>query len=182
MEREHDSTATSRGASGQASDASRVLILRDPKESWKRCSLAPLRGRQDVRFVTFRPELELDVTGRVLLDPHAPMLSAVDVGRPLFLIDSSWRRLPVLRRAVVGDFVARSLPALPTAYPRNSSTFEDPEQGLASIEALYAAQWYLGQAKPEWLDGYHFREAFLELNPHLAGAPPTVDAPGADAR
>lgn len=182
MEREHDSAAASHGDRGITSDASRVWILRDPKESWKRCSLAPLRGREDVRFVTFRPELELDVSGRVLLDPHAPVLSAADLGRPLFLIDSSWRRLPVLRRAVVGEFVARSLPALPTAYPRKSSTFEDPEQGLASIEALFAAQWYLGQAKREWLEGYHFREAFLELNPHLAEAPPTIEAPGADAR
>ena len=81
-----------------------------------------------------------------------------------------------------GFIVARSLPPLPTAYPRKSSTFEDPEQGLASIEALYAAQWYLGQAKPEWLADYHFREDFLELNPHLAEAPPIVDAPDADAR
>lgn len=154
-----------------------VLILRDPKESWKRCSLAPLRGRPNVRFVSFRQDLELDVTGRVLLDPHAPELSPEDVGRPLLLIDSSWRRLPVLRRAVVGEFVARSLPPLPTAYPRKSSTFDDPEQGLASIEALYAAQWYLGRRELELLDGYYFRDAFLKLNPHLAEAPPKVVGP-----
>jgi pre-rRNA-processing protein TSR3 len=181
MEGTPDSSCEPRDVETRA-DGSRVWVLRDPKESWKRCSLAPLRGREDVRFVTFRPELELDVTGRVLLDPHAPVLSASDVGRPLFLIDSSWRRLPVLRRAVVGDFEARSLPPLPTAYPRKSSTFEDPEQGLASIEALYAAQWYLGQAKPEWLEGYHFREAFLELNPHLAGPAPRPTSGEADPR
>jgi len=122
-----------------------ILILRDPKESWKRCSLAPLRGVDGVRFVTFRQGLEVDVGDRILLDPSAPELDPADRGRPLFLIDSSWRRLPLLRSAIVGDPTARSLPRVRTAYPRRSRTFEDPESGLASIEALFtpsaASRW-----------------------------------------
>lgn len=145
-----------------------ILILRDPKESWKRCSLAPLRGMPGVRFVGYRPDLELEVGGRILLDPAAPPLTGADRGRALFLIDSSWRRLPVLRATVVGDPLARALPPIRTAYPRKSSTFEDPAAGLASIEALYAACHLLGMADPELLSGYHFASEFLALNPLLA--------------
>lgn len=152
-----------------------LLILRDPKESWKRCSLAPLRELDGVRFVTWHPDLELDVTGRLLLDPHAPELAPGEVGVdadgrptcPLFLIDSSWRRLATLRRAVVGEPIARSLPPVATAYPRRSSTFDDPGNGLASIEALFAATCFAGAPDVALLDGYHFKDAFLGANPEL---------------
>ncbi|MEZ5979807.1 MAG: hypothetical protein R3F34_16565 [Planctomycetota bacterium] len=144
-----------------------ILILRDPKESWKKCSLAPLRGMEGVRFVTWREGLELEVTGRLLLDPDAPEIGEGDVGRPLFLIDSSWRRLAVLRRAVVGEPVARSLPRLATAYPRRSETFPDPEVGLASIEALFAASCLAGTPDLDLLAHYHFRDAFLAANRSL---------------
>jgi pre-rRNA-processing protein TSR3 len=59
------------------------------------------------------------------------------------------------------------LPALATAYPRKSRTFSDPEQGLASVEALYAALFLLGDARPELLEGYRFAERFLAANPRL---------------
>ncbi|QDU68842.1 ribosome biogenesis domain-containing protein [Engelhardtia mirabilis] len=146
-----------------------ILILRDPKESWKRCSLAPLRALEGVRFVSYRPDLRLDVGDRVLLDPAAPELGESDRGRRLFLIDSSWRRLAALRSTVVGHPVARSLPPMRTAYPRRSRTFDDPEAGLASIEALFAACHFLGHADPQLLEGYHFAREFLDLNPELAG-------------
>jgi pre-rRNA-processing protein TSR3 len=153
-----------------------LLILRDPKESWKRCSLAPLREVDGVRFVTWHPELELDVTGRLLLDPAAPVLERGELGVdedgrfacPLFLIDSSWRRLATLRRAVVGEPIPRALPRLATAYPRRSTTFDDPEQGLASIEALFAATCLAGAPDHALLQGYHFKDAFLAANPGLS--------------
>lgn len=144
-----------------------LLILRDPRESWKRCSLRPLRGMDGVRFVAWKPGLELAGEGRVLLDPAAEPIGERDRGRRLLLLDSSWRRLPQLRRSLVGEFVPRSLPALQTAYPRKSSTFADPEQGLASIEALYAALALLGAPDPALLEGYRFAEPFLAANPGL---------------
>ena len=68
-----------------------------------------------------------------------------------------------------GDPPRRSLPALHTAYPRRSRTFEDPAQGLASIEALYAALHRLGADPGDLLEGYRWAEAFLAANPGLAG-------------
>ena len=145
-----------------------VLILRDPRESTKKCSLTPLRGTEGVRFVNYHPERRLDATGRVLLDPEGEELSSADAGRGLFLIDCAWRRLPALRKTVDGEPVRRSLPRLHTAYPRKSNFFEDPEAGLASIEALYAAVTILFGPHAELLEEYRWAEEFLTLNPGLA--------------
>ena len=51
----------------------------------------------------------------------------------------SW--LPRLLACLHGEPIRRSIPGnLQTAYPRVSRLFEDPEGGLASIEALYVAR------------------------------------------
>jgi len=181
-----------------------LLVLRDPKERWERCSLAPLRGLAGVAFVTWREGLELDVGDRLLLDPDAPLLTAadldtaraetardgtarIDVGAAgrgpvrLFLIDSSWRRLAVLRRAVVGAPLARRLPPLATAYPRRSESFPDPAAGLASVEALFAVSCLAGAPDHALLADYHFRSAFLERNPQLL-VPPDAAHPACPDR
>jgi pre-rRNA-processing protein TSR3 len=144
-----------------------ILILRDPRESTRKCSLTPLRGMPGVRFVSYDPDRRVDAGGRVLLDPEGEELGPADAGRGLFLIDCAWRRVPSLRRTVDGEPVRRRLPALVTAYPRRSTTFEDPAAGLASIEALYAAACLLQGPHPELLEHYRWRDAFLAANPSL---------------
>ena len=69
---------------------------------------------------------------------------------------------------VDGEPIRRSLPPLLTAYPRKSQVFEDPERGLASIEALYAAVRILYGPRPELLEGYRWGDEFLRMNPSLA--------------
>ena len=145
-----------------------ILILRDPRESVKKCSLTPLRGREDVEFLKYDANRRYDAAGRILLHHEGELLSEADAGMGLFLVDSSWRRLPKLLGRVDGEPIRRRLPPLLTAYPRKSHVFEDPEPGLASIEALYAAVRILYGPRPELLDGYRWREEFLELNPILA--------------
>jgi pre-rRNA-processing protein TSR3 len=54
-----------------------------------------------------------------------------------------------------------------TAYPRRSRTFTDPERGLASIEALFAALALLGEPRRELLDGYRWAAEFLAANTGL---------------
>ena len=46
-----------------------VLILRDPRESQKKCSLTPLRATSGVRFVNYDPERRIDAGRRLLLSP-----------------------------------------------------------------------------------------------------------------
>lgn len=142
-----------------------VLILRDPRESAKKCSLIPLRGTAGIEFVSYDAERTIDATGRVLLDPAGEEISASDAGKPLLVLDSSWRRLPKLRATVTGSVEARRLPALETAYPRRSKNFEDPSEGLASVEALYAALRFLGHTDIDHLlADYRWRDEFLARN------------------
>ena len=147
-----------------------ILILRDPREAVAKCSLTPLRGLAGVRFVEYHPERRLAAGERVLLHPEGELLSPADRGRDLLLIDCAWRRVPSLLRTVDGTLHARRLPALASAYPRRSKTFRDPELGLASVEALFAAAVLLGAPRPELLAAYRWREAFLAANPELAAA------------
>ncbi|MDZ4774917.1 MAG: DUF367 domain-containing protein [Planctomycetota bacterium] len=148
-----------------------VLILRDPHESPQKCSLIPLRGTPGIEFLTYDARRRVDVSGRVLLHPDGDEITPADRGKPLFLIDSSWRRLPKLLACVDGASERRRLPELVTAYPRKSKTFADPTRGLASIEALYAMLALLGEVHPELLAHYHWRAEFLESNArYLSGA------------
>jgi pre-rRNA-processing protein TSR3 len=144
-----------------------VLILRDPRESTKKCSLTPLRGMSGVRFVAHAKDRRIDATGRILLHPEGEPITDADQGRGLLILDCAWRRVPELLAQVDGNPPRRRLPPLATAYPRRSRTFSDPERGLASVEALYAALLLLGEARREILEGYRFAESFLAANPAL---------------
>lgn len=144
-----------------------VLILRDPRESTKKCSLTPLRGMSGVRFVNYDRDRRVDARGRILLHPDGDEIGAEDRGRSLLLVDCAWRRVGDLLATVGGDPTPRRLPPLATAYPRRSRTFADPERGLASIEALYAALALLGEPRRELLDGYRWAAEFLAANSDL---------------
>ena len=116
-----------------------VLILRDPREAAAKCSLTPLRGLPGIEFVGWRHDRRYPVGRRILLHPDGQPLEAGDRGPGLLLVDCAWRRVPQLLRSIDGDLLRRRLPPLRSAYPRRSKLFEDPDQGLASVEALYAA-------------------------------------------
>jgi pre-rRNA-processing protein TSR3 len=162
--------AESRAAAARASAggaALDVLVLRDPRESVKKCSLTPLRGTAGVRFVEYDRDRRVEVGERVLLHPDGEELSLADRGRGLLVIDCAWRRVDALLATVDGDLERRRLPPLFSAYPRKSRIFADPERGLASLEAIYAALAVLGIGRPELLDGYRWKEEFLLRNPAL---------------
>lgn len=144
-----------------------VLILRDPRESVKKCSLTPLRGTSGIRFVSYDPDRRVDAGKRILLHVDGEELSSADADLGLLLLDCAWRRVPALLATVDGELIPRRLPKLSTAYPRKSKTFDDPEQGLASIEALYAALALTGRLHPELIAGYRWKDDFLRGNAGL---------------
>ena len=137
-------------------------IIRHWKERRSKCSLTPLEGREDLEFIRARPEGIYAVAGCTILGLDAPVLSEADGGRPLVLLDSTWRLLPDLECRLSGRVARRSLPAVKTAYPRVSKVSEDPLGGLASVEALYLAHRLLGVRDDSLLAGYYWREQFLE--------------------
>ncbi len=144
-----------------------VLILRDPRESKRKCSLTPIAGLAGVRVVEYHGRRRLDAGERVFLSPEGEELSEKDRGRGLFLVDCAWRKVGALLATVDGVLHPRRLSRLSTAYPRKSKTFADPAQGLASIEALFAATVILGEPRPDLLEGYRWRAEFLDANPWL---------------
>jgi len=147
-----------------------VVIIRHPKERLSKCTLEPVRGRPGLIFHRASDTFQFDATGHTLLALNAPELSPLDAGRPLLLLDSTWRLLPQLEATLVGEPVRRTLPPnVKTAYPRVSKITSDPLGGLASIEALYLAKKLLGDDDPSLLEYYHWRNAFLD---QLKNIPP----------
>jgi pre-rRNA-processing protein TSR3 len=144
-----------------------ILIVHDPREPANKCSLTPLRGMEGVRFVPLRGDVRVDAGRRIWLHPDGEELGPSDRGIGLLLIDCTWRRVAKLSKRIDGELLQRRLPNLVTAYPRRSKLVPDPEHGLASVEALYAALALLDAPCPELLARYHWAAEFLAANPDL---------------
>ena len=139
-----------------------TTVIRHPKERISKCSLRFLHDRPEMTFLKATKTFRFDATGFTVLAVDAPALSTADAGRPLLLLDSTWRWLPQLAQCLEGDPVRRSIPGeIVTAYPRVSRTYDDPTGGLASVEALYLARRLLGDTDESLLDGYHWKDEFL---------------------
>jgi len=154
-----------------------VVIVRLRKESPKKCSLTALRKRKEAgyRWIHCEAGDPIEVGEATLLHPEGELIGEADAGRPLLLVDASWRDLPRVLRGLRGTLHRRRLPeGLRTAYPRASASFEDPAAGLASIEALHAALALLGRRDDGLLVGYHWAADWLRVNAGLLagdGAP-----------
>src|SRR6516162_3102978 len=122
-----------------------TVIVRHSHENPRKCSVLPLRGRADIVFlnypVTNRPALQ----GYIRLAADGPPLSAADAAAGILLLDGSWRWAASMTRDF-RDVPPRSLHGYRTAYPRVSKLGTDPENGLASVEALYLAHHILGRS------------------------------------
>ena len=103
-----------------------VSVIRHQKERRSKCSLTALEEREDITFYKANQGWSFDVTGFTVLALNAPELSVADAGRPLLLLDSTWRLLPQLQTHLYGCAVSRTLPAVDTAYPRVSKLTKDP--------------------------------------------------------
>ncbi|MBI5852809.1 MAG: hypothetical protein HZB39_17495 [Planctomycetes bacterium] len=142
--------------------ATPVTVIRHRKERIAKCSLRHLHERPGFRFLRASCGMRFDASGQILLAVDAPPLSSADRGRALVLLDSTWRHLAELRRCITGEPILRSIPGdVRTVYPRKSRIYDDPEAGLASVEALYVALRILGEDDESLLDGYHWKDQFL---------------------
>lgn len=140
-----------------------TVIVRHARENPKKCSILPLRGRPDVVICPYPVTQRPDLANYIRLAAEGPELSAADVGFGLLLLDGSWRWAGAMERDF-RDVPPRSLHGWQTAYPRVSKQGTDPDNGLASVEALYAALHILGRPTDGLLDHYRWREEFLLRN------------------
>ena len=141
-----------------------VLIVIRRGEDPAKCTVRPLRGTPGLEFLPYPLRRRPDLSRHLLLAPDAPPLSAADAGRPLLLLDASWRHAATMRRAVEPVETRSIPPGWQTAYPRRSKIHADPETGLATVEALFAALCTLGIRDDSLLRCYPWRAAYLELN------------------
>lgn len=140
-----------------------TIIVRHPKENPKKCSVLPLKGRPDIAFLNYPVKEPPSLEGYIRLAAEGPTLSDDDRDCGILLLDGSWRWAGSMTR----DFAhvsPRSLSGYKTAYPRVSKLGTDPDNGLASIEALYLAYHILGRPTEGLLAHYHWAEEFLRVN------------------
>jgi len=140
-----------------------VTIIRSVKERKDRCTIWPLRNHPLVRVVGYPFKTKPDVGPATLLWTDGPGLSAADAGKPLVLLDASWRRAQTMR-SHFPDLECRSLAGIRTAYPRCSRYGTDPDEGLATVEALYAACRLIGLPTEGLLEHYVWAKDFLASN------------------
>ena len=140
-----------------------TVILVHPRERRSKCSVEPLRSSPDFVFVKWPDPIPISVAGYVRLGIGGPVLSDADRHCGLLLLDGTWR-LAANMVSHCEHLPVRSLPPILTAYPRRSRLFEDPAEGLSTIEALYAALRILGRNTTGLLDHYHWKTEFLQKN------------------
>ncbi|MHB1425561.1 MAG: hypothetical protein ACYC3I_20530 [Gemmataceae bacterium] len=140
-----------------------TVIVRHRHENPRKCSVLPLRGRPDVVFLTHPVKERPPLDGYVRLAAEGPPLSPADAAKGILLLDGSWRWAAAMTRDFL-DVPACSLHGWRTAYPRVSKLGTDPDNGLASIEALFVAYYQLGRPTAGLLDHYYWAEAFLRAN------------------
>lgn len=140
-----------------------TVIVRHPHENPRKCSVWPLRGRADVVFLIHPVKDRPPLDGYVRLAAEGPPLSLADADKGILLLDGSWRWAAAMTRDFQ-DVPPRSLHGWRTAYPRVSKLGTDPDNGLASIEALFIAYHLLGRPTIGLLDHYHWAEDFLRAN------------------
>lgn len=140
-----------------------TVIVVHPRERRSKCSVEPLRTNPDFVFTTHPNPIPVDVTSYVRLGIGGRLLSSEDADRGLLLLDGTWRWAARMEPSYA-HIEVRSLPLIQTAYPRKSEVFEDPTEGLATIEALYAALKILGRNTRGLLDQYYWKNTFLEKN------------------
>jgi pre-rRNA-processing protein TSR3 len=140
-----------------------TVIVRHPRENPRKCSVLPLRGRPDLTFLSYPVRQRPPLDGYLRLAADGPPLTAADAACGLLLLDGSWRWAAAMTRDFA-DVPPRSLHGWRTAYPRVSKQGTDPDNGLATVEALFIAHHLLGRPTAGLLDHYRWAEAFIRIN------------------
>ncbi len=147
-----------------------TIIVVHHRERRSKCTVEPLRTQAGFEFWSYplKPphSPKLIQTRYVRLGLGGPLISPADREFGLLVLDGTWRWAEKME-ADFDEVPVRSLPAWQTAYPRVSKVFDDPSQGLATIEAIFAAYHHMGYDTTGLLEAYHWKDPFLKLNTPL---------------
>ncbi|MBY0369516.1 hypothetical protein K2X33_02445 [bacterium] len=152
----------------------RYEILIDAGETANKCTIKPLSGRPDFRLFKVWGEGPLGpFSAPLLLHHEGECLSTLREGfqevPAIAAVDCVWRRLPRLLKRMAWEqdqpaVRARIPEGFITAYPRVGQPEQDPDGGLATIEALFIAAALVGNWDVTLLSKYYFGRAFVEKN------------------
>ena len=70
----------------------KIFILKDYKESEKKCSIIHLKGKKGFEFLDRRKFDEYDFSGFTLLHPNGKPIDKLDKNAKILLVDSNWRK------------------------------------------------------------------------------------------
>jgi pre-rRNA-processing protein TSR3 len=151
------------------SSSSPTIVIRHRKENLKKCSLRGLEKRHDFQFFSYPFEkVPIFLHSHVLLTMESDaVLSKRDASAGLIILDATWRYAHIMENnmPMLATVQKRALPKkIVTAYPRKQTACPDAVFGLASIEAVACAFAILGKPFIHLLDGYYWKESFLEKN------------------
>ncbi|GAB5412027.1 MAG: hypothetical protein ChlgKO_11410 [Chlamydiales bacterium] len=143
-----------------------TLVWRHRRENLKKCSLRGLETRTDMRFFTYPKSAPPISNNYIILSLDGEPLSEKDKG--LLLLDGTWRLAEKMHTQLPENIPKRRIPkGFKTAYPRRQEDCNEPDSGLASVEALYIAYTIMGKDPTGLLDHYHWKDLFLERNKGL---------------
>ena len=150
-----------------------IEIIRRADEPRAKCTAMLLDGHPRIRLFHFPRVEAFDPEGKWVLAVGGPELdgelarvAAGDEPAPvgLVLVDTLWRKAEKLL-GLLPEMKRVTLPAgWVTAYPRRSKLFDDPIGGLATNEAAYAGRVHTAEDDRSLLNGYRWKEQFLEAN------------------
>jgi pre-rRNA-processing protein TSR3 len=146
-----------------------TIVLRHRLENLKKCSLKGLETRPDFIFYSYPKDdlSKVDLSNYILLALDAPPLTYADADQGIFILDATWRysKKMLLSLPQNSKFSMRSIPPqFRTAYPRRQQDCSHPDQGLASIEAIYIAYTIFRRKTDQLIDNYFWKDQFLEKN------------------
>lgn len=146
-------------------------VIIDAGETANKCTIAPLASRPDFRLISAKGAEPIGpLKSPVLLHPDGECLTKIRSSRGgisgIAAIDCVWRRVDAILSRIAAPLpvLGRIPDGFQTAYLRKSSYGFDPDGGLATIEAIFAARALLGHWQPDLLSKYPFGRAFVELN------------------
>lgn len=150
-------------SSDRARSSPPTIVVVHPKERRSKCTVWPLRERDDFAFWRYPNRGEESLDGYVRLGIGGPPLTPDDADVGLLVVDGTWRYAARME-ADFADVPVRSIPVWRTAYPRVSKWYDDPDEGLATVEAIFAAYVAIGRDTNGLLDHYHWANDFLARN------------------
>ncbi len=144
-----------------------ITIIKDYHENSKKCSVLPLQNREGFKFISRDVVDEYDFSELTLLHPEGEAVEKLSKDEKLLLVDSNWRKArkmytrldqkyPNMRKISISGFVS--------GYPWKKGR---PENGLCSIEVLFAAHLIAGIYDKSLSENYKYKDKFMELNKNI---------------